>query len=406
MDVGLAFPVVFYQDGEGALEGSAPSTFAIGDLRLHVKARMYKTKNGFFSLAFVPYFTFPTAKTTDDFTGSASLTAVPLLAASFDLKPLNLPDLRFGINAGYRFVKKVEIEDFIFDDEILLRVAASYQFYQDMFMAIAELNATTTATEAFQSLEHTPMEVIAGLRYFYKPFLHFNLGFSAGITPGYATPDVRVFAGAVITIPVKEAPVKEPEPAPPAVVDSDGDGLLDPDDDCPHAPEDMDQFEDEDGCPDDDNDSDGILDTQDACPNQPETVNQYEDEDGCPDSKAVIVEEKIVVMEKIYFAHGKSEILERSLPFLDETAELIKMHPEMMLIRIEGHTDSRGSHSYNMELSAARAKSVRNYLVKKGVEPERLTTKGFGWTRPIISPEKTEEEYEKNRRVEFIIVND
>jgi outer membrane protein OmpA-like peptidoglycan-associated protein len=66
-------------------------------------------------------------------------------------------------------------------------------------------------------------------------------------------------------------------------VDTDGDGILDPDDACPRDPEDKDGFEDEDGCPDLDNDADGILDVQDACPNDPEDKDGFEDEDGCPD---------------------------------------------------------------------------------------------------------------------------
>ena len=65
--------------------------------------------------------------------------------------------------------------------------------------------------------------------------------------------------------------------------DADGDGILDPYDECPNDPEDIDQFEDEDGCPDPDNDQDGILDPSDSCPNDPEDIDQFEDADGCPD---------------------------------------------------------------------------------------------------------------------------
>ncbi len=65
--------------------------------------------------------------------------------------------------------------------------------------------------------------------------------------------------------------------------DADGDGILDPYDSCPNDPEDIDQFEDEDGCPDRDNDEDGILDTDDGCPNDPEDIDNFEDGDGCPD---------------------------------------------------------------------------------------------------------------------------
>ena len=70
----------------------------------------------------------------------------------------------------------------------------------------------------------------------------------------------------------------------PNIGDRDGDGIKDDVDRCPDDPEDFDDFEDEDGCPDPDNDRDGILDVDDKCPNEPETKNGFEDEDGCPDS--------------------------------------------------------------------------------------------------------------------------
>ncbi|MFO0573129.1 MAG: OmpA family protein [Polyangia bacterium] len=70
----------------------------------------------------------------------------------------------------------------------------------------------------------------------------------------------------------------------PNIGDRDGDGIKDDVDKCPDDPEDFDDFEDEDGCPDPDNDRDGILDVDDKCPNEPETKNGFQDEDGCPDS--------------------------------------------------------------------------------------------------------------------------
>ena len=66
--------------------------------------------------------------------------------------------------------------------------------------------------------------------------------------------------------------------------DRDGDDVVDELDLCPDDPEDIDGYEDEDGCPDPDNDQDGIVDVFDKCPNQPEVINGYQDEDGCPDS--------------------------------------------------------------------------------------------------------------------------
>src|SRR5688572_14993098 len=88
---------------------------------------------------------------------------------------------------------------------------------------------------------------------------------------------------AVAIDPAVCAPGKVPAIKKKVILDSDGDGIMDPDDKCKDEPEDKDGYQDEDGCPDPDNDSDGILDKADKCPMDPEDKDGFEDEDGCPD---------------------------------------------------------------------------------------------------------------------------
>jgi len=190
--------------------------------------------------------------------------------------------------------------------------------------------------------------------------------------------------------------------------DNDGDGILDKDDLCPNDPEDKDGWEDEDGCPEADNDGDGILDKDDACPNAPETKNGYEDEDGCPDEKkrVKIVKGKILILEKIFFEYDKAIIKKESYGILYEVAKTMEENPQILLVRVEGHTDSDGGDDYNLKLSDARAHSVRDFLIKKGgVSGDRLEAKGYGETKPIDTNE-TPEGKANNRRVEFIIVKE
>jgi outer membrane protein OmpA-like peptidoglycan-associated protein len=188
-------------------------------------------------------------------------------------------------------------------------------------------------------------------------------------------------------------------------IDNDGDGIPDAQDKCPNDPEDKDGFQDDDGCPDLDNDGDGIPDATDKCPNEPETFNGVDDTDGCPDSggQVTIAGGKIELPENINFDTGSDNIAGRSQSLMDRVAEKIKSNPGVKRIRIEGHTDDVGGAKKNMELSQARAESVRNYLIKKGVEPERLQAVGYGDTRPL-DKRKTSDARAKNRRVEFIIV--
>ena len=181
--------------------------------------------------------------------------------------------------------------------------------------------------------------------------------------------------------------------------DTDKDGIIDSADKCPNEPEDKDGFEDADGCPDPDNDKDGVLDAADKCPNDPGPP----DNDGCPKKyeHIVVTQEKIELKQKIFFDTNKATIQARSFSLLDEIASVLRARPSMT-VRIEGHTDSRGTHAHNVQLSAARAESVRQHLVGLGIDVSRMEAKGYGPDQPIET-NKTAAGREKNRRVEFFI---
>jgi outer membrane protein OmpA-like peptidoglycan-associated protein len=112
---------------------------------------------------------------------------------------------------------------------------------------------------------------------------------------------------------------------------------------------------------------------------------------------------KFDLREQVRFETAKAVILEESFALLDEVARLLNEHPEVKVIRVEGHTDSRGSRTYNVNLSANRAKAVVEALVKRGVEKKRLKSQGFGPDKPIDTND-TEEGMARNRRTEFYVV--
>lgn len=120
--------------------------------------------------------------------------------------------------------------------------------------------------------------------------------------------------------------------------------------------------------------------------------------------KRVVVEDnRIVINEKIQFDFNKATIKPESDGLMQDLIKVIKDHPHIKKLAVEGHTSSEGSDKYNLKLSDKRAKAVVEYLVKKGELPkEMFTAKGFGETKPI-GDESTEEGKEKNRRVEFNI---
>ena len=138
------------------------------------------------------------------------------------------------------------------------------------------------------------------------------------------------------------------------------------------------------------------------CPMEPETYNGINDEDGCPDM-VVLTCTAIELGDKIYFETNMDIIQERSFGLLNNVAEVLNAVPEVRLVRIDGHTDSRATDEYNLDLSQRRALAVLRYLVEHGVDETRLTSRGYGESRPIADNE-TEEGRALNRRVEFIVL--
>jgi outer membrane protein OmpA-like peptidoglycan-associated protein len=191
----------------------------------------------------------------------------------------------------------------------------------------------------------------------------------------------------------------------PNMPDRDGDGIPDVVDKCPDNPEDMDGIDDRDGCPEDDADTDGVPDAVDKCPKEPgQAVKEDPTKNGCPYYiRRITGSAEIQILKQVEFEFDRWTILPRSFPILDEVVRLLKANPEIKLVSIEGHTDNTGRTEYNQKLSQNRAYSVRLYLINRGVEAARLTSKGFGSSRPLAD-NATKEGQQRNRRVEFHIV--
>lgn len=164
--------------------------------------------------------------------------------------------------------------------------------------------------------------------------------------------------------PTRAAP---PPPPPPAPRDSDGDGVLDPSDECPGTP-----------------------------------PNTEVDAKGCPLEK-----EAPIVLKGVTFEFDSDKLTAQATKRLDNVVNALKSSEEIEVL-IEGHTDSKGSDSYNLALSKARAASVRKYLIDHGIDASRLESEGFGETQPVApnaNPDGSDnpEGRAKNRRVELEI---
>ncbi len=114
-------------------------------------------------------------------------------------------------------------------------------------------------------------------------------------------------------------------------------------------------------------------------------------------------EEVLLISDKINFKVGSSDILKSSYPELDKIYKVLLERD--VVIRIEGHTDDRGNDSDNQALSLKRAEAIKNYFYSKGIQTEQLQVVGYGESRPIAN-NKTKAGRAKNRRVEFIVVDE
>ena len=156
------------------------------------------------------------------------------------------------------------------------------------------------------------------------------------------------------------------------------------------------------GCGPGDKDKDGVKDDVDACPDEPGPADPDPKRNGCP--KAFISQGQIKILDQVKFKTGSAliEAGRDSEEVLEAVQSVMKAHPEIKHLRIEGHTDKTGSAALNKKLSADRAASVKTWLVKHGIEAGRLSSAGFGPDKPIDTNE-TEQGRKNNRRVEFHI---
>jgi outer membrane protein OmpA-like peptidoglycan-associated protein len=110
----------------------------------------------------------------------------------------------------------------------------------------------------------------------------------------------------------------------------------------------------------------------------------------------------ITLSGSVLFASDKAELLPEAQQRLTEVANALNSRNPNAQIVIEGHSDSKGSKTYNLELSARRAEAVRTYLVSQGIQANRISAQGLGFTHPI-SENKTAEGRANNRRVEIVV---
>lgn len=275
IQIGLNVPVFLYYEGEryqyidraavqprvAAIGGTGA---ALGDPRLSVKLRLLdpdRQGNGVM-MAVSAWATAPLghAIAPGHFVGDVAPTFGAQVIGSFRLE-----GFRLALNLGAQIRAEEQNVRSAVGTEMTFGLAAAYRFHP-LAEALVEVAGATSFGARFDS--EIPLE-IRGAALLHLGEMALHVGAGAGLVYGVGVPIARVFVGGSFT-PTPER-------------DTDGDGLADSRDGCPTEAEDLDGFQDEDGCPDGDNDEDGIADAQDGCPDEAEDIDGFQDEDGCPD---------------------------------------------------------------------------------------------------------------------------
>lgn len=378
LDVQLAVPFIAWQKSDNlrplGTEGPVQST-SLGDLRLSTRLvlpylnRKDNPDQGL-GVAITGNLNLPTGSI-NAFTSDGVLTGGLTMVA----------DYRFGFgtivtaNAGVWLRPERQFAGTRVGDMASVGVAAETYVIQSRGVSvIGGVYGYPSLDKLPDDARQIPAEALLALRWQTQSGITFTFGGSFGAACAFGAPALRFFNG----ITWQPATSREQEHINRIQErernDPDGDGLTNDVDRCPNTPGSPENR----GCPEIDTDGDGVADREDECPELPAGPGGKL---GCP--TAFIKGDEIVILDKVYFATDRDIILDKSKPVLDAVAQVLLTNPDILEVRIEGHTDIRASGAYNLNLSQRRSESVMRYLVDQGVVEERLEARGYGHTKPL-----------------------
>jgi outer membrane protein OmpA-like peptidoglycan-associated protein len=424
LEVGLHVPLAY-------LSGDAVDEAALGDLRVLPKLRILNDALDGVGLALLVDVRLPT-HTSGFYGGARSPAVAPRLVLDHRF---GLSGFRAALELGLLLREATQFRNIDAGSELQVGLGLGYRFAGGRSPVELLLDLRSAVGLSNADAEEVALEGMLGAAIDLAPDWKLHAAAGLGLLEGFGIPTARVLVGVrwepspndpdhdgvASSEAVRELASEPPatsgsattneDEVPPSVDEVDDkareEAIRGGWDACPDLPEDYDEIEDEDGCPEGDEDGDGVLDYLDRCADEAETINGFEDDDGCPDEgpAQIIVETgQISILETIRFQPNSSELDSSSNPILNQIALTLRKHREIDRIEVGGHTDITGSRNLNMRLSRDRARSVRSYLLGRGIPPGRLSARGFGPDKPIAD-NATDEGRAKNRRVEFLVVH-
>jgi outer membrane protein OmpA-like peptidoglycan-associated protein len=256
--IDLEVPLFPYNSVDGQ------SSFSMGDVRLGAVVPIVKYEESGFGVGIAPFVSLPTASK-DAWVSGGGFTGGAVASVGGKAGILN-----YALNVGADLGAASSVRDVKMGSSLLTGLGFSFDVAEPVVVGL-EVDSTMDLVDG-SPWNETPTEAHLFATYNAGSGVTATLAGGTGLVPGVGAPAFRT-----VFLVGYRAPGKPP------VHDLDGDGLEDDVDQCPENPEDIDQFEDKDGCPDTDNDKDGLLDTNDKCPNEAEDFDKFSDDDGCPD---------------------------------------------------------------------------------------------------------------------------
>jgi OOP family OmpA-OmpF porin len=464
--LGVNLPILAYQKGEaGTLNGTAfkaKKGAALGDLRLAADVRLFGSYRSPISLAAGAAVFLPTGEQ-KAFAGDGKVRVLPRLLLAGDIGNLAYA-VKLGLlyranDDGFNGAPT--------GTEVVAAAAVGYRNDNGRLVIGPELfgSSVVTKSSAVFARRETPFELLFGAHYKPTGDLRIGAGIGPGLTRGFGAPQFRGLLSLEWAPEPPKPPLLLPPPLHdrdqdgildqddacpdvpgvrsdnpqkngcPLPGDRDHDGILDADDACPDVPGVRSDDPQKNGCPRPDADKDGVFDDEDACVNEPGPRSDDPKTNGCPPPKdtdkdtiidpedacpeapgprdpdpkkngcpaARVEQGQIKILERVEFENNSATLRPESERILNAVLGVMKDHPEFTKLSVEGHTDSRGGATHNLDLSRRRAASVMKWLTDKGIEQARLSSRGFGMSKPIDSND-TDAGRQNNRRVEFHIL--
>ncbi|HNT28003.1 MAG TPA: OmpA family protein, partial [bacterium] len=410
VDLGLAVPVVLFQNGDGWNGGEKLPPATLGDIRFAPRARIYRTEDRFFSIAVVPVLAFPTGQFLHELSGAAGFTFSPTLALSIRSK---------WVCGGLNFLYRMTQYDHVIGathiaDQFGIKAQVTGYAIPETLSFSGEWSFASTASKTFGEKDESPMEAALAASWHAPHDLTLTVGGGAGIMSGFATPLFRVFAGltwileqekettppekpAVEETPAAEkkpatapSPVpvteKKPEPAPqqvtpkkPMVVELGAKPEpKKPEEKKPVPPPQVEQKK-----------TAPAVAPVPARPTPipPLPVKKMEPRRGTQ------------MTEVVFFQDNSTTFTDESRVKLEKINLLLSSNYTLK-IRIEGHAD----RNEKPEMGLKRAQAIKLWLIDRDIESSRIQTMGIGADEPAASSD-IEADRARNRRVTFWVLD-